>query len=202
MQLGMIGLGRRGANIVRRLIRDGHECVVFDLDAAAVAELEAEGAVGVSSLAELVDALEAPRAAWVMVPAAITGRVVDDLAVLMERGDIVIDGGNSYYRDDVDRAAALAPRGIEYVDVGTSGGIFGLERGYCLMVGGEERVVQHLDPLLRTIAPGVDDKGRLNPLRPSAPFNRQHGARRTRPGAARSRHHRATARRASGTSSA
>jgi 6-phosphogluconate dehydrogenase len=156
MQLGMIGLGRMGANIVRRLMRDGHECVVFDVEARAVAELEAEGATGTSSLAEFVEALEAPRAAWVMVPAGITGRVVDDLAELMERGDIIIDGGNSYYRDDVDRAAALARRGIEYVDVGTSGGVFGLERGFCLMIGGEAHVFEHLEPLFRTIAPGVD----------------------------------------------
>src|SRR5262249_1727701 len=156
MQLGMIGLGRMGANIVRRLMRDGHECVVYDVDPAAVAELEREGAVGASSLAELVEKLETPRAAWVMVPAAITGRIVDELAELMDRGDIVIDGGNSYYRDDVDRAAALVPRGIEYVDVGTSGGVFGLERGYCLMIGGERSVVEHLDPLFRTIAPGVE----------------------------------------------
>jgi 6-phosphogluconate dehydrogenase len=156
MQLGMIGLGRMGANIVRRLMREGHECVVYDTDPAVVAQLESEGAVGVSSLAELVKALEAPRAAWVMVPAAITGRIVDELAGLMEAGDIVIDGGNSYYRDDIDRAAALGPRGIEYVDVGTSGGVFGLERGYCLMIGGEQRVFEHLEPLFRTIAPGVE----------------------------------------------
>src|SRR5689334_19064420 len=133
MQLGMIGLGRMGANIVRRLIRGGHECVVYDTDPALVAQLGSEGAVGVSSLAELVRTLRTPRSAWIMVPAGITGRIVEELAGLMERGDIVIDGGNSYYRDDVDRAASLATRGIEYVDVGTSGGVFGLERGYCLM---------------------------------------------------------------------
>ena len=156
MQLGMIGLGRMGANIVRRLMRDGHECVVYDTDPAVVAQLEQEGAVAASSLAQLVQTLEAPRAAWIMVPAGITGRIVDELAGLMERGDIVIDGGNSYYRDDVDRAAALAPRGVEYVDVGTSGGVFGLERGYCLMIGGEQHVFEHLEPLFRTIAPGVD----------------------------------------------
>ncbi len=180
MQLGMIGLGRMGANIVRRLMRDGHECVVYDTDPAVVAQLEQEGAVGASSLAQLVQTLEAPRAAWIMVPAGITGRIVDELAGLMERGDIVIDGGNSYYRDDVDRAAALAPRGIEYVDVGTSGGVFGLERGYCLMIGGEQHVFEHLEPLFRTIAPGsrrgAADAGRrgrplagragLPPLRP------------------------------------
>jgi 6-phosphogluconate dehydrogenase len=160
MQLGMIGLGRMGANIVRRLMRDGHECVVYDRDLAAVAQLEQEGAVGARSLEELLNKLEGPRAVWIMVPAAITGKVVDEVAALMEPGDIVIDGGNSYYRDDVDRAAALAPRGIGYVDVGTSGGVFGLERGYCLMIGGEPEVVRHLDPIFRTIAPGVDGAAR------------------------------------------
>jgi 6-phosphogluconate dehydrogenase len=149
-----------GANIVRRLMRDGHECVVYDVSADAVAELEAEGAVGVASIEELVGALDGPRAVWVMVPAAITGRIVDQLAGLMEPGDIVIDGGNSYYRDDVDRAGTLAESGIEYVDVGTSGGIFGLERGYCLMIGGEAHVVEHLDPIFRTIAPGIEAAGR------------------------------------------
>jgi len=156
MQLGMVGLGRMGANIVRRLMRDGHECVVFDVSADAVAELEAEGAIGTTSLEEFVAALEGPRVAWVMIPAAITGRIVDQLAQLMEPGDIVIDGGNSYYRDDVDRAAKLAPLGINYVDVGTSGGIYGLERGYCLMIGGDTPIVEHLDPIFRTIAPGFE----------------------------------------------
>jgi 6-phosphogluconate dehydrogenase len=156
----MIGLGRMGANIVRRLMRDGHECVVYDVSPDAVAELEAEGAVGARTLEDFVDALEGPRVAWVMVPAAITGRIVDQLAELMDAGDIVIDGGNSYYRDDVDRAGALALKGIEYVDVGTSGGIFGLERGYCLMIGGEPHVVEHLDPIFRTIAPGIDSAER------------------------------------------
>jgi 6-phosphogluconate dehydrogenase len=156
MQLGMIGLGRMGANIVRRVMRDGHECVVYDVGAEAVAGLEAEGAIGTASLDEFVEQLERPRVAWVMVPAAITGNVVDQLAERMEPGDIIIDGGNSYYRDDVDRAKKLAESGIHYVDVGTSGGIFGLERGFCLMIGGEETVVRHLDPLFKTIAPGVD----------------------------------------------
>ena len=141
MQLGMIGLGRMGANIVRRLMRDGHECVVFDVSADAVAELEAEGATGARTLEEFVAALAGSAVAWVMIPAAITGRTVDQLAALMARGDIIIDGGNSYYRDDIDRAAGLAPKGIHYVDVGTSGGVFGLERGYCLMIGGETEVV-------------------------------------------------------------
>jgi 6-phosphogluconate dehydrogenase len=155
MQLGMVGLGRMGANIVRRLMRDGHECVVYDVSADAVAELEAEGAVATTSLEQFVAALDGPRVTWVMIPAAITGPIVDQLARLMEPGDIIIDGGNSYYRDDVDRAAALAPTGINYVDVGTSGGIFGLERGYCLMIGGEAAIVEHLDPIFRTIAPGI-----------------------------------------------
>ena len=154
MQLGMVGLGRMGANIVRRLMRDGHDCVAFDVSADAVAQLEGEGATGALTMEDFVAALAPPRAAWVMIPAAITGDIVDQLAGLMEPGDIVIDGGNSYYRDDVDRAKRLAERGIHYVDVGTSGGIFGLERGYCLMIGGEEDAVAHLDPLLRTIAPG------------------------------------------------
>ncbi len=160
MQLGMVGLGRMGANIVRRLMRDGHDCVVYDVSADVVAGLEAEGATGATTLEAFVAALESPKVAWVMIPAAITGQVVDQLAGLMGKGDIIIDGGNSYYRDDVDRAEALAKQGIEYVDVGTSGGVFGLERGYCLMIGGEPHVVEHLDPIFRTIAPGVDAAAR------------------------------------------
>lgn len=157
MQLGMIGLGRMGANIVRRVMRGGHEAVVFDVGPQAVAELEGEGAIGTASLDDFVAKLERPRVAWVMIPAGITGRVVDELAARLEPGDIIIDGGNSYYRDDIDRAKKLAEQGIHYVDVGTSGGIFGLDRGYCLMIGGEEGVVQHLDPLFKTIAPGSGD---------------------------------------------
>jgi len=145
-----------GANIVRRLMHDGHECVVYDVGPEAVAELESEGAIGTATLDELVAKLERPRVAWVMIPAGITDKVVDELAAPMEPGDIIIDGGNSYYRDDIDRAKRLAARGIHYVDVGTSGGIFGLERGYCLMIGGEEGVVSHLAPLFGTIAPGRD----------------------------------------------
>jgi 6-phosphogluconate dehydrogenase len=156
MQLGMIGLGRMGANIVRRLMHDGHECVVYDVGAEAVAELEGEGAIGAASLDEFVAKLDRPRVAWVMIPAGITGRVVDELAARMEPGDIIIDGGNSYYRDDVDRAKKLAKQGIQYVDVGTSGGIFGLTRGFCLMIGGDQPVVEHLDPLFKSIAPGRD----------------------------------------------
>jgi 6-phosphogluconate dehydrogenase len=156
MQLGMVGLGRMGANLSRRLMRDGHEVVVSDVNAHAVAQLAGEGAVASASLEEFVAKLEKPRAAWVMVPAAITGAVVDQIAVLMEPGDIVIDGGNSYYRDDIAKAGELRERGIHYVDVGTSGGVFGLERGFCLMIGGEKEVVEHLDPIFATIAPGVD----------------------------------------------
>jgi 6-phosphogluconate dehydrogenase len=146
MQLGMIGLGRMGANLVRRLMHDGHECVVYDVDHSSVEALEKEGAIGAGSLQEFVDKLSLPRAAWVMVPAAFAGKTIDDLADLMAEGDIVIDGGNTYYRDDIDRAARLSPRGLHYVDVGTSGGVFGLERGFCLMIGGEDEVVTHLDP--------------------------------------------------------
>jgi 6-phosphogluconate dehydrogenase len=148
-----------GANLVRRLVRDGHECVVFDVSADATAALAAESdaITGADSLADFVGKLTWPKAAWVMVPAAFTGDTVMELAGLMSEGDIIIDGGNSYYRDDIDRAATLAERGIHYVDIGTSGGVFGLERGFCLMIGGEDDVVTHLDPLLRTIAPGLGD---------------------------------------------
>ena len=156
MQLGMIGLGRMGANITRRLMRDGHEGVVFDRNPDVVAQLESEGAIGSESLEDFVSKLDKPRAAWIMVPAAITGKVVDELAGLLEPGDIIIDGGNSYYRDDIDRAEALKEKGLHYVDVGTSGGVFGLERGFCLMIGGEKKVVKHLDPIFASIAPGVE----------------------------------------------
>ena len=157
MQLAMIGLGRMGANLVRRLMSDGHECVVFDRDGSAVAELVAEGAVGAASMADLAAKLTAPRAAWVMVPAGVTGSVISELAEVFEAGDVIIDGGNSYYRDDVDRAAELAERGIHHVDCGTSGGVWGLERGYCLMIGGEDDVVDRLAPIFRTVAPGTGD---------------------------------------------
>ncbi|MFP6663843.1 MAG: decarboxylating 6-phosphogluconate dehydrogenase [Deltaproteobacteria bacterium] len=157
MQLGMIGLGRMGANLVRRLMRDGHECVVYDPNADATAELVAEGATGAATLAEFCAALTTPRAAWVMVPAGVTGQVVDEVAEFMESGDILIDGGNSYFRDDRARAAKLKPQGIRYLDCGTSGGVWGLERGYCLMIGGDTEAVAHLDPIFRTIAPGRGD---------------------------------------------
>ena len=156
MQLGMVGLGRMGGNIVRRLMRDDHECVVFDVNTDAVTALAAEGAVGASSLADLVAKLEAPRAIWLMIPAGLTGKVVDELTPLLEPGDIVIDGGNSNYRDAVDQAAKLGPRGISFIDVGTSGGIWGFERGYCLMIGGPDEAVQHLDSIFSSLAPGAD----------------------------------------------
>jgi 6-phosphogluconate dehydrogenase len=156
MQLGMIGLGRMGANIVRRLMRDGHTCVVFDVSPAAVAALVAEGAVGASSLQDLVTKLDVPRRTWVMVPAGeITESSVTSLASLFEAGDTIIDGGNSYYRDDIRRAAELAERGIRYLDCGTSGGVFGLERGFCLMVGGPEDAFTELEPIFASLAPGI-----------------------------------------------
>ena len=157
MQLGMVGLGRMGANLVRRLVAAGHTCVVYDVDASVTSALaaESEAITGASDLDAFVAALDLPRAAWVMVPAAYAGSTIADLASRMDTGDIVIDGGNTYYRDDIDRAAELGPKGIHYVDVGTSGGVFGLERGFCLMIGGEDPIVAHLDPVFRTIAPGI-----------------------------------------------
>jgi 6-phosphogluconate dehydrogenase len=157
MQLGMIGLGRMGANLVRRLMRDGHRCVAYDVSADAVKTLAAEGAQGATSLAEFVRHLDRPRAIWIMVPAAVVQPTLDELVPLLDAGDIVIDGGNSYYRDDITRAKQLITRGIHFVDCGTSGGVWGLERGYCLMIGGETEQVEHLDPLFKTIAPGLGD---------------------------------------------
>jgi 6-phosphogluconate dehydrogenase len=154
MQLGMIGLGRMGANIVRRLMRDGHDCVVYDVSAESIKTLEGEGATGTPTLEEFVATLERPRVAWVMIPAGITGRTVEDLAALLDEGDVIIDGGNSNYRDDVRRAKKLREQGIHYVDIGTSGGVFGLERGYCLMVGGDDEAIEIIEPVLKTIAPG------------------------------------------------
>jgi 6-phosphogluconate dehydrogenase len=154
MQLGMIGLGRMGANIVRRLMRDGHDCVVYDVSPDSIKTLEGEGATGAPTLEEFVEKLQQPRVAWVMIPAGITGQTVEKLAALLDDGDIIIDGGNSNYRDDVRRAKALREKGIHYVDIGTSGGVFGLERGYCLMVGGDDTAIETIEPILKTIAPG------------------------------------------------
>jgi 6-phosphogluconate dehydrogenase len=154
MQLGMIGLGRMGANMVRRLLKAGHECVVYDRSPASVAELGKDGAAGSSSLDEFISKLKPPRAIWLMVPAAVVDQTLEQLASRLQKGDIIIDGGNSYYIDDIRRAKELQPRGIHYADVGTSGGVWGLERGYCLMIGGEPDIVKHLDPIFKTLAPG------------------------------------------------
>ncbi|MGI8411398.1 MAG: phosphogluconate dehydrogenase (NAD(+)-dependent, decarboxylating) [Solirubrobacteraceae bacterium] len=175
MQLGMVGLGRMGSNLVRRLMAAGHECVVYDVSADPVRALSAEGATGAGSLEELVAGLSKPRAVWVMVPAGtITEQTVGALAELLEAGDTVIDGGNSYYRDDIARAAQLSTRGLHYVDVGTSGGVWGLERGYSLMIGGEAEVVERLGPLFAAIAPGVDAAART-PGRTGEPSTAEHG---------------------------
>ncbi|HEX8882113.1 MAG TPA: decarboxylating 6-phosphogluconate dehydrogenase [Candidatus Acidoferrum sp.] len=157
MQLGMIGLGRMGANMVRRLVNRGHQCVVFDVSSKAVGELGKEGAVGATSPPDLLKKLEKPRAVWLMVPAAVVDKTIAGLLPHLEAGDILIDGGNSYYVDDIARARDLAARRIHYVDVGTSGGVWGLERGYCMMIGGEKEVVQHLDPIFSALAPGIGD---------------------------------------------
>jgi len=153
-QLGMIGLGRMGANLTRRLMRDGHHCVAYDRSANVVKQLEGDGATGANSLADFVAKLDKPRALWIMLPAAVVQPTLDQLVPLLEAGDIVIDGGNSYYRDDITRAKDLITRGIHFIDVGTSGGVWGLERGYCLMIGGENEPVEHLDPIWKSIAPG------------------------------------------------
>ena len=160
MQLGMVGLGRMGANMVRRLIKGGHSCAVFDMSPKAVEELTKEKAVGAASLADLVKKLAKPRAVWLMVPAAVVDKTIADILPHLENGDILIDGGNSYYVDDIRRAKELASKGIHYVDVGTSGGVWGLERGYCMMIGGEQPVVKHLDPIFATLAPGIGDVAR------------------------------------------
>jgi 6-phosphogluconate dehydrogenase len=154
MQLGMIGLGRMGGNLVRRLLHDGHSCVAYDRNQDATAELENAGAVGASTVTDLVNKLDRPRAIWIMVPAAVVQWTIDELRPLLDEGDIIIDGGNSYYRDDIARARSLTTDGVHFVDCGTSGGVWGLERGYCLMIGGEPEPVQHLDSIFKTIAPG------------------------------------------------
>ena len=155
MQFGMIGLGRMGANMVRRLMRNNHQCVVYDRSAEVVASLAKDGAVGASSLAELVKRMERPRAICLMVPAAFVDASIEELAPLLEKDDVIIDGGNSHYHDDIARAKRLAPKGLHYVDMGTSGGVWGLERGYCLMIGGEDPTVEHLDPIFKALAPGT-----------------------------------------------
>jgi 6-phosphogluconate dehydrogenase len=155
MQLGMIGLGRMGGNMVRRLVRHGHECVVWDVSADAVATLGGEGAIGASSIEDLAARLSPPRAVWIMVPAAHVDSTVDDLAAVLDAGDTIVDGGNSYYRDDPARSARLSERGIDHVDVGTSGGVWGLDNGYCLMVGGSHNAVARLEPVFEALAPGV-----------------------------------------------
>jgi len=157
MQLGMVGLGRMGANMVRRLLRAGHECVVFDRTPAVVAEMEKEKAIGSSSYSDLVKKMKAPRAIWLMVPAAVVDQTIEQFVPLLEPGDILIDGGNSYYIDDIRRAKELSQKKIHYADVGTSGGVWGLERGYCMMIGGENDVVKHLDPIFAALAPGRGD---------------------------------------------
>jgi 6-phosphogluconate dehydrogenase len=170
----MVGLGRMGANIVRRLMHAGHECVVYDVNEQAVQGLVGQGATGARTLEEFAAALSTPRAAWIMVPTALAGQIVEQLAEHFEPGDIIIDGGNSYYRDDIDRARALAPRGIRYLDVGTSGGVWGVERGYCLMIGGDRAAIDHLDPIFRTIAPGVASAART-PGRDGEPTTAEQG---------------------------
>src|SRR5580698_8037168 len=167
MQLGMVGLGRMGANMVRRLLVGGHDCVVFDTSQKAVGELVAQKAVGSSSIADFVKKLSKPRAIWLMVPAAVVDKSIADILPHLEAGDILIDGGNSYYVDDIRRAKDLSGKQIQYVDVGTSGGVWGLERGYCMMIGGENDVVQRLDPIFATLAPGVGNISRTPGRKPN-----------------------------------
>ncbi len=168
MQLGMIGLGRMGANMIRRLMQDGHECVVFDINANAVEEMASQGAVGADSLGDFVARLSKPRAIWLMLPAAVVDQELAALAPLLEEGDIIVDGGNSFYHDDIRRGAELKKKGIHYVDVGTSGGIAGREHGYCLMIGGEQEIANHLNPIYASLAPGID-------AAPRTPGREKHG---------------------------
>jgi 6-phosphogluconate dehydrogenase len=174
MQLGMIGLGRMGANMVRRLQRAGHQCVAFDRSAESVKHVASEGAIAATSLDDLVKKLERPRAVWLMVPAAVVDATLKELAGKLDAGDIVIDGGNSYYIDDIRRAAELATKALHYVDVGTSGGVWGLERGYCQMIGGEKQIVGHLDPIFKSLAPGRGDISRT-PGREKVPGTAEEG---------------------------
>jgi 6-phosphogluconate dehydrogenase len=168
MQVGMIGLGRMGANMVRRLMKRGHQCVVFDVNPKSVQELAAEGAVGTSSWEDFVAKLEKPRVAWMMIPVAFVDQTIEKLSSLLDPGDILVDGGNSYYIDDIARAGRLKAKGLHYVDVGTSGGIWGLERGYCQMIGGEPEVIRHLDPVFAALAPGMDAAPTRTPGRDAA----------------------------------
>jgi 6-phosphogluconate dehydrogenase len=175
VQMGMVGLGRMGANMVRRLMRDGHECVVYDVREESVAELEKDGATGSTSYEDFVSKLTPPRTMWVMVPAAFTDDTINELISHSEADDVVIDGGNSYYRDDIDRAEKIKEKGIHYVDVGTSGGVFGLERGYCLMIGGDDEAVERLDPIFRSLAPGIDAVPDRTPGREGDPTPAERG---------------------------
>jgi 6-phosphogluconate dehydrogenase len=176
MQLGMIGLGRMGANMVRRLIKAGHECVVYDVNKSAIAELVKDGAVGAASLDELAKKLKPPRPVWLMVPAGYVDSTLKDLSAKLSEGDIVIDGGNSYYIDDIRRAKDLKAKGLHYVDVGTSGGVWGLERGYCMMIGGEEPIVKRLDPIFATLAPPMDSAPRTpGREKQKSPTTSEHG---------------------------
>jgi 6-phosphogluconate dehydrogenase len=174
MQLGMIGLGRMGSNMVQRLMKDGHKCVVFDMNASAIKQLAKQGAIGSDSLKDFVSRLTKPRAIWLMVPAAVVDKELAALTPLLEAGDIVIDGGNSFYRDDIRRGAEMKAHGIHYVDVGTSGGVAGLERGFCLMIGGEAEIVQHLAPIFASLAPGLDAAPRT-PDRPKSDSTAEQG---------------------------
>jgi 6-phosphogluconate dehydrogenase len=175
MQMGMVGLGRMGANMVRRLLRGGHECVVYDVSPDAVKALAKEGAIGASSLDDFKAKLKKPRVAWMMVPAAVVEKTLADLSARFEPGDILVDGGNSYYVDDLRRAKALRAKGIHYVDSGTSGGVWGLERGFCQMIGGEPEVVKHLDPIFATLAPPLDSAPRTPVREKAAPSTAEHG---------------------------
>jgi 6-phosphogluconate dehydrogenase len=175
MQMGMIGLGRMGANMVRRLLKGGHQCVVFDMNKTAVEELVKEGAIGAASLDEFTNKLKKPRVSWMMVPAAVVEDTLAELSKRFEKDDIVVDGGNSYYIDDLRRAKMLKTKGIHYVDSGTSGGVWGLERGYCQMIGGEPDVVKHLDPLFATLAPPIDSAPRTPGRENSKPTTAEHG---------------------------
>ena len=175
MQMGMVGLGRMGANMVRRLLRGGHRCVVFDVNSDAVKRLAAEGAEGASSLDDFAARLNKPRVAWMMVPAAVVENTLADLSARFAPGDILVDGGNSYYIDDLRRAESLRAKGIHYVDSGTSGGVWGLERGFCQMIGGEPEIVKHLDPIFATLAPPIDSAPRTPGRASSAPATAEHG---------------------------